>query len=51
MEDKLITPVVPKKEHLKAVYDVFNKICKDENLFYSKEEVKKLKKDMSNKWL
>lgn len=51
MKDKLVSPTVPKKENLQIVYDVLNRLCKDPKLFYSKEEVKMLKKDCSNKWL
>jgi hypothetical protein len=51
MQDKIITPTTPDPEKLKIVYDVLNRICKSDNLFYSKDEIKMLKKDYSNKWL
>lgn len=38
----------PNKEKLKRIYDVCNKVFKNDNCFYSKEEVKELKKDKSN---
>ena len=39
------------QEKLKQIYDTCNKIFKDEKYFYSKEEVKELKKDKNNVWL
>lgn len=51
MKDKIISPSVPKRENLKAVYDLLNSFCKNPNLFYSKDEVKKLKNDKSNIFL
>lgn len=41
----------PTKEQLKRLYDVCNRIFKDEKYFYSKEQVEELKKDKSNIWL
>lgn len=42
----------PTKEQLKRLYDVCNKLFKDdETCFYSKEETKELKKDKNNVWL
>lgn len=42
----------PTKEKLKNIYDVCNKIFRDnENVFYSKEQVKDLKKDKTNIFL
>ena len=39
------------KEKLQEIYDVCNKIFKDDKYFYSKEQVKQLKKDKTNVWL
>lgn len=39
------------KEKLHQIYDTCNKIFKDEKYFYSKEQVKNLKKDKSTIWL
>ena len=39
------------KEKLKQIYDVCNKIFKDEKYFYTSDEVKELKKDKSNIFL
>lgn len=39
------------KEKLQEIYDVCNKIFKDDKYFYSKEQVKELKKDKMNVWL
>lgn len=39
------------KEKLQQIYDVCNKIFKDEKYFYSKKEVQQLKKDSKNVWL
>ena len=39
------------KERLKQIYDVCNKLFKDEKYFYNKEQVKELKKDKTNIWL
>lgn len=39
------------KEKLKQIYDTCNKIFKDDKYFYSKEQVKDLKKDKTNIWL
>lgn len=36
------------KDNLIYVYDVFNKIFQNKDVFYTTEEVKKLKKDKSN---
>ena len=42
----------PTKEKLKIIYDVCNKVFRDnENVFYTKEQVKELKKDKSNIFL
>lgn len=41
----------PTKENLKAVYDVCNKIFKSDELFYTSEQVKSLKKDKRNIFL
>lgn len=39
----------PTKEKLKIIYDVCNKVFRDnEDVFYTKEQVKELKKDKSN---
>lgn len=51
MKDIIKHPSVPKKENLKALYDLLNSICNDPKLFYSKDEVKKLKNDKSNIFL
>ena len=39
------------KEKLKQIYDVCNKLFKDEKYFYSKKQVAELKKDKDNVWL
>lgn len=39
------------KEKLQQIYDTCNKIFKDEKYFYSKEQVKNLKRDKNNVWL
>lgn len=39
------------KEKLKQIYDVCNRIFKDEKYFYTNEQVKDLKKDKNNIWL
>lgn len=42
----------PTKEKLKIIYDVCNKVFRDnEDVFYTKEQVKELKKDKSNIFL
>lgn len=46
-----INPTEQSKDSLKKLYDTCNKIFKDESLFYSKDEIKKLKKDKKNVWL
>lgn len=46
-----INPSTQTRESLKNLYDTCNRIFKDEALFYSKEEIKKLKKDKKNIWL
>lgn len=46
--DKINRPDKPKKEDLKRLYDVCNKIFKNHECFYTKEQVKKLKEDKSN---
>lgn len=45
------SPEIPRKENLKKVYDVMNKIFNDEKLFYSSDEVKQLKSDKNNVFL
>ena len=37
-----------KKENLKSLYDFCNDNFQDESLFYSSDELKKLKQDKSN---
>lgn len=49
--DKVYRPNEVKREDLKRLYDVCNKLFKNEKCFYTKEEVKKLKEDKSNKFL
>lgn len=49
--DKINRPSTPKKEDLKRLYDVCNKIFKKKECFYTKEEVEKLKKDKNNIFL
>lgn len=49
--DKINRPITPKKEDLKRLYDVCNMLFKKKECFYTKEEVKKLKEDKSNKFL
>ena len=39
------------KDRLKLIYDTCNKLFKDDKYFYTKEEVKALKKDKNNVWL
>ncbi len=39
------------KEKLKQIYDTCNRIFKDEKYFYTREQVKELKKDKSIIWL
>ena len=38
----------PSKEKLKRIYDVCNRVFKNDDCFYSKEQVIELKKDKSN---
>ena len=47
----VIKQVVPTKEALINVYDVCNKIFNSDELFYTSEQVKKLKKDKRNVFL
>lgn len=49
--DRVYRPATPKKEDLKRLYDVCNRIFKKKECFYTREEVKKLKEDKSNKFL
>lgn len=49
--DKVNRPNTPKREDLKRLYDVCNKIFKKKECFYIREEVKKLKEDKNNKFL
>lgn len=49
--DKINRPDAPKKEDLKRLYDVCNEIFKKKEYFYTKEELRKLKEDKSNKFL
>lgn len=49
--DRVHRPETPKKEDLKRLYDVCNKIFKKKECFYTKEEVKELKKDEKNKFI
>jgi hypothetical protein len=42
----------PTKEKLKIIYDVCNKVFRDNDaVFYTKEQVRELKKDKSNIFL
>ena len=44
--DKVIRPSVPKREDLIKVYDVLNRVFKNNaKCFYTKEEFKKISKD------
>ena len=45
------SPQFPNKDNLIYVYDVFNKIFQGKDVFYTTEEVKKLKKDKSNNFI
>lgn len=42
------SPNIPKRENLQKVYDLMNKIFYDDNLFYTDNELKKIKCDKSN---
>ena len=44
--DKVIRPTKPKKEDLKKLYDICNKISKNKEDFYTKEEFELKKKEM-----
>ena len=46
-----LNPPAQTKDNLKNLYDTCNRIFKDEALFYSKDEIKKLKKNKKNIWL
>ena len=41
----------PSKNDLKTIYDICNKIFKNEKYFYTLEEVKQLKKDKENTFI
>ena len=43
--DKIIRPEKPKKNDLIKLYDVCNSIFKKKELFYTKEEFKKIEKE------
>lgn len=43
-----LIPTTPTANDLRKLYDVCNEIFKDEKLFYSSEEVKKLKQNKEN---
>ena len=45
MMDKVNRPEKPKKDDLIKLYDVCNSIFKKKELFYTKEELKKMKKE------
>ena len=49
--DKVYRPEMPKKEDLRMLYDVCNKIFTKKECFYTREEVKELKKDEKNIFL
>lgn len=53
MEDNIIIiRKKPTKEQLKRLYDVCNRLFKDdETCFYTKDQVKELKKEKDNIWL
>lgn len=48
--DKIVRPTKPKKEDLIKLYDVCNSIFKKKDLFYTKEEFKKIKKEKEELW-
>ena len=45
MMDIVHRPERPKREDLIRLYDVFNKVFKDKDCFYTKEEFEKVKKE------
>lgn len=45
MMDKVHRPQRPKKEDLKKVYDVFNELFKGKDMFYTKEQLEKVRKE------
>ena len=49
--DRVYRPEIPKREDLKMLYDICNKLFNKKECFYTKEEVKKLKEDKENKFL
>lgn len=49
--DKIYRQDKPKKEDLIKLYDICNKIFNKKECFYSKEEVKKIKKNKNNIFL
>lgn len=48
LENDIVVRKKPTKESLKRLYDVCNRIFKDEKCFYTTEQVKQLKKDKVN---
>lgn len=46
-----INPKEQSKDSLKKLYDTCNRLFKDDKFFYSKEQVKKMKRDNNNIWL
>lgn len=45
MADRIKRPDKPKREDLINLYDILNKIIKNDNCFYSPEEVKRITKE------
>lgn len=43
-----IVSSTPSKDTLKTIYDTCNRLFQNENIFYSKVDVKKLKDDKNN---
>lgn len=51
MKNDIVIRKKPTKETLKRLYDVCNKIFKEDHCFYTSEQVRQLKKDKVNIFL
>lgn len=47
----IVSRKTPNKETLQHVYDILNKHIKNQHCFYTKSQVKSLKKNKENIWL
>lgn len=51
MKITVVSKDKPSKENLKALYDLCNKLFREDKYFYTSQEIQELKKDKNNTFI